>query len=91
MAKGVAYLAEDGSVYFAIDRFRSTAGCRAWTRERSNPARACPRTTTRRRTRRTSRYGSGKGRRTRRPAPRGILPWGAADQGGTSSARRMCA
>ena len=32
--RGVAYLAEDGSVYFAIDRFPRTAGCRGSIRGR---------------------------------------------------------
>ncbi len=88
-AKGLAYKAEDGSVYFAIAQVPGrTGGCRGSTRARSAPVRASRRTTTTRRTCAISRSGRPRSPRMRRRAPRGILPGGAAVPAGISSAPR---
>ncbi len=86
LANGVAYQADDGSIYFAIRRFPGYGKLsRLDTREIKA---AWPRTTTPRRTPRTSPSGRPPRRRTSAPAPPGTPPGGAGARGGTSSARR---
>ena len=88
IAKGVAYVAEDKSVYFAIDKFPGSADSRGWTRARSRLARASVRMSTRRRMRRTLRSGSRPRRKTSVSRRRGNRRGGVGDPGGISSARR---
>ena len=86
--RGLAYQADDRSVYFAIDRFPEYGRLSRLDRREVRPARASRRTTTRRRTRRTSRCGSRRSPKTKRPAPHGTRRGAAAVPAGTSSARR---
>jgi len=93
LAKGAAYQGDDGSVYFAIDRFPAYGsppmdGSPGSTPGSSRPGRAggCPATITTRKMRRTSSCGRQPGRRTRLPPRRGTRRSAAAARAGTWSA-----